>query len=464
MGFGRGGGEGGWKSNVEVRTCFMADIDNFRQLLQYFVAHLEFCNANLSKDWDGKTPPQERNTRGFKDFIESYFIASCNDDWAEFKRTGNDKNRPAIQNQIAEWATFSNNDKITIGINTTGSKKYKSNTNFLNWDKTWNAIRVKTWEGDTISSLEITVGDGLNSIGVFLDVTGNLYDNTNQPVKTRTTGLEDFWNAFNKLRPDSQNSITQYWQLNIDPSQWDIRNVKIGAEESFVTRNEKNRKLPHYQSAKKDDVVLGYETKSQAIVSLLVVSKPDDGQKIYFKKILDVNADFLTREEIINNQKTKDALKPSQTTFIPVPTDKFVEIISMMIKKGVLKVEIISMMIKKGVLKLEDLLNAIKVPSHPLNLILYGPPGTGKTYNTLFHALKIIKGDSYVAGKTYEDLKPDYDKLVDSGQIVFTTFHQSMSYEDFIEGIKPIPVSGKDEKDKIIAIHKNENPSSKDPQ
>lgn len=76
--------------------------------------------------------------------------------------------------------------------------------------------------------------------------------------------------------------------------------------------------------------------------------------------------------------------------------------------------------------------------SHPLNLILYGPPGTGKTYNTLFHALKIIKGDSYVAGKTYEDLKPDYDKLVDSGQIVFTTFHQSMSYEDFIEGIKPV--------------------------
>lgn len=75
--------------------------------------------------------------------------------------------------------------------------------------------------------------------------------------------------------------------------------------------------------------------------------------------------------------------------------------------------------------------------NHPLNLILYGPPGTGKTYNTLFHALKIIKGDSYVAGKTYEDLKPDYDKLVDSGQIVFTTFHQSMSYEDFIEGIKP---------------------------
>ena len=435
----------------------MADIDNFRQLLQYFVAHLEFCNANLLKNWDGKTNPHVTNTRGFKDFIENYFNASCNGNWAEFRRTGNDTDKTTIQKQIASWATFSNGDKITIGINTTGSNKYKSNTNFLNWDKTWNAIRVKTWKGDTISSLEITVGKELNSIGVFLEVTGNLYDNANHPVVTITTGLQDFWNAFDKLRPDSQNSITnqigdilnlnsinsktQYWRLNIDPDKWNIRQAKIGEEESFVTLNEKKRKLPNYQLAKKDDVVLGYETKSQAIVSLLVVSKPDDGQEIYFKKILDVNADFLTREEIINNQKTKDALKPSQTTFIPVPTDQFVEIISMMIKKGVLG---------KG--------------AHPLNLILYGPPGTGKTYNTLFHALKIIKGDSYVAGKTYEDLKPDYDKLVDSGQIVFTTFHQSMSYEDFIEGIKPIPVSGKDEKDKIIAIHKNENPSSKNPQ
>jgi len=110
--------------------------------------------------------------------------------------------------------------------------------------------------------------------------------------------------------------------------------------------------------------------------------------------------------------------------------------------------------------------------SHPLNLILYGPPGTGKTYNTLFHALAIIRGED--VGKlqeevengttTYEDLKKEYDKCIDTKQIVFTTFHQSMSYEDFIEGIKPIPVSGKDEKDKIIAIHKNGNPSSKDPQ
>ena len=105
-------------------------------------------------------------------------------------------------------------------------------------------------------------------------------------------------------------------------------------------------------------------------------------------------------------------------------------------------------------------------PHHPLNLILYGPPGTGKTYNTLFHALAIINNqsiDDLIAkkcpGKTSKDIltkeqytlfKDEFDEKVKTGQIMFTTFHQSMSYEDFIEGIKPIPVD-----DKIVAIHEN---------
>ena len=68
----------------------------------------------------------------------------------------------------------------------------------------------------------------------------------------------------------------------------------------------------------------------------------------------------------------------------------------------------------------------------PLNLILYGPPGTGKTYNTVNKALEIITGtDKY--GHDIDMFK----KLKDEGRIIFTTFHQSMSYEDFIEGIKP---------------------------
>lgn len=73
--------------------------------------------------------------------------------------------------------------------------------------------------------------------------------------------------------------------------------------------------------------------------------------------------------------------------------------------------------------------------SGPLNLVLYGPPGTGKTYNAINRALEII---GYQTDKQpRSEIKKLYKSLVEEGRIMFTTFHQSMSYEDFIEGIKP---------------------------
>ncbi|MCP9769435.1 hypothetical protein EGI22_16145 [Lacihabitans sp. LS3-19] len=72
----------------------------------------------------------------------------------------------------------------------------------------------------------------------------------------------------------------------------------------------------------------------------------------------------------------------------------------------------------------------------PLNSILFGPPGTGKTYNTINKALEIL-GEN-IEGKSRKDVKEIFDKKTEEGQIVFTTFHQSMSYEDFVEGIKPL--------------------------
>lgn len=72
----------------------------------------------------------------------------------------------------------------------------------------------------------------------------------------------------------------------------------------------------------------------------------------------------------------------------------------------------------------------------PLNQILYGPPGTGKTYHTINHALAILK--PYLnLDQSRSILKMEADKLVKQELLMFTTFHQSLSYEDFIEGIKP---------------------------
>ncbi len=97
--------------------------------------------------------------------------------------------------------------------------------------------------------------------------------------------------------------------------------------------------------------------------------------------------------------------------------------------------------------KYKEFINDLNAPSitessnnenMSLNQILYGPPRTGKTYNTINKSLELI-GEK-IEGMSREDIKELYEAKVIEGQIVFTTFHQNMSYEDFIEGIKPITV------------------------
>ncbi|MCR5266221.1 MAG: AAA family ATPase [Cyanobacteria bacterium RUI128] len=100
----------------------------------------------------------------------------------------------------------------------------------------------------------------------------------------------------------------------------------------------------------------------------------------------------------------------------------------------------------------------------PLNQILYGPPGTGKTYNTVVKAMSIINGREYeysIDDKEYydkddNDIKVSYETLQEefkkelkkeiedkTKRIEFITFHQSYSYEEFVEGIKPVIPKGK---------------------
>lgn len=82
-----------------------------------------------------------------------------------------------------------------------------------------------------------------------------------------------------------------------------------------------------------------------------------------------------------------------------------------------------------------------EIKIHPINQIIYGAPGTGKTYSTAEYALAIIENRAVdtrqkSAAERTEVMK-SYNDYIRNGQIVFTTFHQSYGYEEFIQGLRP---------------------------
>ncbi|MDY0123222.1 AAA family ATPase [Sulfurimonas sp.] len=86
------------------------------------------------------------------------------------------------------------------------------------------------------------------------------------------------------------------------------------------------------------------------------------------------------------------------------------------------------------------------------NIILYGAPGVGKTHNYKNIISMIEDGKSQneifdvVSKNQHVDLKNNaFESIKKDGRVEFVTFHQSYSYEDFIEGFRP-----SEEEDKIV--------------
>ncbi|MBR5412206.1 MAG: AAA family ATPase [Fibrobacter sp.] len=105
----------------------VSDEDKFKSLLEYFVAHLEYMQSNIT------------DSVGYKKYIEPIK--------AHFTKTGNGGGKDwGLQKQIEKWESYSNEHRITITIlGHMGKKRYANTTSYLNWEDTWLNVRAK-WD------------------------------------------------------------------------------------------------------------------------------------------------------------------------------------------------------------------------------------------------------------------------------------------------------------------------------
>ena len=147
-------------------------------------------------------------------------------------------------------------------------------------------------------------------------------------------------------------------------------------------------------------------------------------------------------EPIINKYKEKVGQKTKTT--IPLEVDQF---FSWLTEKHSDKIN-------------EDTSQIYQKPENDVNenfkdknFIFYGPPGTGKTYlfKNFINQFEENNKSLYNNLKNFTDSnKKSNDILIDKNRYKFICFHQSYSYEDFIEGYKPSPVSNKDNSKEMI--------------
>lgn len=78
--------------------------------------------------------------------------------------------------------------------------------------------------------------------------------------------------------------------------------------------------------------------------------------------------------------------------------------------------------------------------------MLYGPPGTGKTWQAAREAVRAIEPAQYLAAASSSNpeaaLQALHKSLVNEGRVLWVTFHPSYSYEDFVEGYRPVLAEG----------------------
>ena len=231
------------------------------------------------------------------------------------------------------------------------------------------------------------------------------------------------------VRSDNGDEERGYWWLNASPKIWSFSGIQVGEVQAYTLYNDaghKRRIFQNFLEAKAGDLVIGYESNPvKQIVALARVSKPNDGEKIYFEKTesLANPIDYQTLKEGPELQKMEYFQNP-QGSFFKLTKGEYEFIMDIVRDENPLDTKR-----KKTVYTKADFLSEVYMTGEKYdrlagvlrnkkNIILQGAPGVGKTYaaRRLAYSMMGEKDDS---------------------RIEFVQFHQNYSYEDFVMGYKP---------------------------
>ncbi len=272
----------------------------------------------------------------------------------------------------------------------------------------------------------------------------NLLFNSEQIIRT------DFVQESEELYELENSEPINFWWLNANPKIWSINNLKEGQLQTYTTHNEKGNKrriYKYFEQAKPGDIIIGYEsTPTKQIKAIYEVTKgihnTDKGEEIEFELVekleipvswneLKNNPTLQNCEVFINNQGSLFKITEEEYDIIREVIDNKNIISEKLLQHSNIKKYKFSEDTDKPFISEEQFLKSVSLLKRKKNIILQGPPGVGKT----FIARKLA----------YEIMQEIKDASIEMVQ-----FHQSYSYEDFIQGLRPTQKGGFDLKDGIF--------------